>query len=595
MEKSLLIILSGTEVGGLIPKIQEIRRNGEKVDVLLTDYFCRDRLVMADIKYKVPEDYVESSLVEGPLVEEAERMAYGWYKIDWVHEKLKYKGIELGPMTERLTRRRLIDLLRNITGIWNLVMHEKISNVYFAKTPRNEEMLRMILGNTGVTFVPIECEIQAEKANSFTEEVMKTLKRRKKSRGDSARNVVKKSGAKKVFIRGRGYLDSLTDALGKSPDFKVVSLDTFISDYYLNPINVLAKIFSNAAGGGKNQRKYYLQIWEKLKRDPEFKKLMSFEGKDVSGFMENHFRRIFSTELSRIREYIDMLEKLFEKEKPDIFVNWSDLPEVERAILMVARKNNVPSLQVEHGYVVNTGLQVKIMSDMMAMWGDIPKQWLVSAGADEKKLIVTGANLREYIGGKKFISKKEFCKKFSLDAEKGIALLATQHPTVYADSYSITRSTAETMKKIEGMQLIIKTHPAENPQPYRQIVKKIGSDAKVISDVGLHQVISVCDFMMVFGSTTSIEGMIMEKPVIGLEWGNKVKVPYAGSGAVLEIENEEGLIPAIKSLSGKKLRQNLEVDAEKFIRNYAGVQDGKANERIINLMREMISEGKRSN
>jgi hypothetical protein len=84
--------------------------------------------------------------------------------------------------------------------------------------------------------------------------------------------------------------------------------------------------------------------------------------------------------------------------------------------------------------------------------------------------------------------------------------------------------------------------------------------------------------------------MMSDKPVVTINLsGEPVPVPYATEGAAIGVYHYQDIEPAIlKALYDEETRSRLKVGRDEFVRNWAGEPDGKASQRIVTLMKEMM-------
>ena len=95
--------------------------------------------------------------------------------------------------------------------------------------------------------------------------------------------------------------------------------------------------------------------------------------------------------------------------------------------------------------------------------------------------------------------------------------------------------------------------------------------------------------MITISSTTGLEALIMKKPLITVNFSGKPDaMPYAESGAAIGVYKPEDVRPAIKSvLENKDVREKLAKKAKLFIYEQCYKMDGKASERIVDLIKEI--------
>jgi hypothetical protein len=85
--------------------------------------------------------------------------------------------------------------------------------------------------------------------------------------------------------------------------------------------------------------------------------------------------------------------------------------------------------------------------------------------------------------------------------------------------------------------------------------------------------------------------MILDKSVITINFtGLKDPIPFAESGAALGVYREKDLTATIKQgLYDDSLKERLRRDRDKFVYEQTYLKDGKATERIANLIEQMVA------
>ena len=99
----------------------------------------------------------------------------------------------------------------------------------------------------------------------------------------------------------------------------------------------------------------------------------------------------------------------------------------------------------------------------------------------------------------------------------------------------------------------------------------------------------VCDLMITRHSTTAVEAVALNKSVIILNLsGEPDPVEYVKEGVALGVYKEADLKPAIEKLL--KDDSELAKNRKSYIEKHLYKIDGKATERAVNLIEEMIKE-----
>lgn len=191
-------------------------------------------------------------------------------------------------------------------------------------------------------------------------------------------------------------------------------------------------------------------------------------------------------------------------------------------------------------------------------------------------------------------SRDAFFKIQRIDPNKRMLLWATQSHVLSLEENSATvKAMLEASNEITDAILVIKQHPAEGEEHTRfleEMIRECQSDAIITpKDSDTYELLSVCDLHITKTSTTAREAAAMNKPVIILNLsGQEDGVEYTREGVAVGVYSSEKLKDAIASLleDDSNLRQN----RKKYIEKYLYRIDGKATERVVNLMFDCLGE-----
>jgi len=218
---------------------------------------------------------------------------------------------------------------------------------------------------------------------------------------------------------------------------------------------------------------------------------------------------------------------------------------------------------------------------------------------DTRRIVVTGQPRFDILArANELFDKDEICKKFGLTTSKKILLWATDSGLPEEESKENISAVYQVASTLENVQLAIKLHPAEDQEA--PLYKQNHSYAPIIikGNQPISQLLYVCDVMITKASTTINEAAILNKPIIVLNLsGEPDAMPYVEKSIALGVYKKEDLVSAIKdALYNAKIREKLAAGREKFVYEFAYVQDGKASERVVNLimqaMRDSVHVGK---
>ena len=107
---------------------------------------------------------------------------------------------------------------------------------------------------------------------------------------------------------------------------------------------------------------------------------------------------------------------------------------------------------------------------------------------------------------------------------------------------------------MENTVLIFKLHPSDPGNYIDDIAVKINflGEYHIVKSF-LHETISMCDVLLNFQSSVAIDAIIMEKPVIAINFsGRLARSPYANSAPIITVTEENELFSTLKYVLNNK-------------------------------------------
>ena len=371
--------------------------------------------------------------------------------------------------------------------------------------------------------------------------------------------------------------------------------------------NIIRKVFKAA--------KRYKKEWDKFKNNKEFIESLNYEGIQLSALLKDYFEKLFTYRTFSPVLEIELMKRAIQVEKPDLVLIACGYCQLGRAAVIAGKLKGVPTLENQHGNIFPTHIgylhakdeispdgSVKSsycpISDKTAVYGYYYKDVLTKVSAyPEDSVVVTGQPRYDFLAdADKIFNKDKFCDRYNLDYKKKIVLIMTEKFSIREDNVTFLENILKSTKNIPNVQIVVKPHPGERSKWYKEVVKNQDVEALVLSKrSNTYEAIYTCDLMIAFCSTTVTEAIILRKTVITVNLTDRpAQMPYAESGAVIGVYRSEDLAHAIKSaLYDKNTRERLKTNRDNFIYEHCYSVDGKATERVVNLITQMIKEGKK--
>ena len=353
--------------------------------------------------------------------------------------------------------------------------------------------------------------------------------------------------------------------------------------------------------------KYFKGVWDTLRDDETFKELCIYSGKNLYKQMRRELEIYFYLLFPHAVKYIEIAKRMIEKEKPDLILIVNEYGNFERTLAVAGKLKEVSTLAVQHGvitlthseYIFNKEEKGKvILPDITCVFGKYYYDLLTKNSIYEpEQVVITGQpryDVFYYVD--KLYSKEKFLKRYNVNPKHKIVLWTTQcHGISEEENKKNFKAVFKTMQNLKNATLIIKQHPGEGGK-YTKMIKdylnKYNLEMNAVitpKNSDTYEQLFVCDLMITRHSTTAMEAVALNKPVIILNLsGEPDPVEYVKEGVALGVYKEEDLKPAIEKLL--KDDSELAKNREKYIEKYLYKIDGKATERVVNLIEEILDE-----
>jgi len=281
--------------------------------------------------------------------------------------------------------------------------------------------------------------------------------------------------------------------------------------------------------------------------------------------------------------------------KPDIIIGADDCDERARVYFLIGRQKKIPTLHIQYGVASATAVNWKFMStDKAAIFDKNTYQVLTKMGLKGENLLIAG-NPRFDRLIRKENTGSEIFRQLKINPDYKFVLFASQ-PNV-ADAFLSERfrremiaSVYHLVNSLKNTYLIVKPHPDENVKFHYYLKSKIKSDSIILveRDFNIQDLILACDLMMTFHSTTILEALIADKPVICIDFYNKFRFnDYVKKGVAIGVSSKGEIAPAINNvINNEAIRAKLRLARKNFLQYLP--HKGRASEEIANLIFQMI-------
>lgn len=144
----------------------------------------------------------------------------------------------------------------------------------------------------------------------------------------------------------------------------------------------------------------------------------------------------------------------------------------------------------------------------------------------------------------------------------------------------------------DSFELLIKLHSSEPENRYHHILRRLGGHQITTTKyISLEECLGESCLVLGAPSDRVLEAILFRLPIITLNYlGSPDDIPYAEAGAALSIQKPDKLKQAVlDALCHAVLRKRISNGQEQFLREQLYRLDGKACQRVADVIRELIN------
>ncbi len=340
-------------------------------------------------------------------------------------------------------------------------------------------------------------------------------------------------------------------------------------------------------------KEVYKRRWNYLIRDKNFRSSFLYQGINLWNLVDDIFDYFFDSRfwIGEVISFHLISKEIINTENPGVIVSMDESSALVKPLFKYAISQKIPIIYLQHGILSNrepTSYK-NFLVDKIAVYGKRDIDFFTKRGANKNSIYITGLPKLDYIP--KYKRDKNFLyKKFNLNPNKKIILLTTAvHKEINIPMFLAAVKAAKKLDK----QLVIKKHPGDQieDKEYYEMAKKFNLNI-LIKNEDLYDLFYICDIVLSFNSTTALEAIAFNKPVIALNLTNKKEdFPYTKSGACYGVFKSEDLPKTINEvLYNKEIIKKLKKNMKKILEDTFYKLDGKSTQRLVKLIEEVVKK-----
>lgn len=298
--------------------------------------------------------------------------------------------------------------------------------------------------------------------------------------------------------------------------------------------------------------------------------------------------------LPSIVHTLELAHRLIQIEQPNLLVLTDETGLLGKAIAVLGRKLDVPTLNVQHGVRVDSPWVEDQLFDHFAVFGPSTTEVFVNRGNDPAMFISTGVPRYDRLFQRRGIkSRQQVAAELGLDRNRPIVTFASQRawgrmtPAVKRETLlALLRACQRT-----NMHLILKLrHGQSDYVPPEATVEPGWEQVRVIAEYDLYDLLNASDIVVTAYSTVGMEAVALGKPLLIINLtGQPDPIPYVQEGVAIGVYQADQVSQVLQHLLGTASPNPEWMQCrQKFIRRHLTSDDGRSAERVAQLMLDMM-------
>jgi hypothetical protein len=343
-------------------------------------------------------------------------------------------------------------------------------------------------------------------------------------------------------------------------------------------------------------------VWKRLRCAVSYQKSLSYLGVSLELFLQQRLNYLFTDYVKTALLHIKAVDRVLETEVPNAILLEYEEGSYGRAAIVAARKSGIPSIALQHGmhggayipsyYFRRTAwegggsINACPIPTKTAVFGEVTHRYLTEISSyPAASVAITGTTI--YDGALNYrasVDPSAVRRELGGGDMSRVVVLSS----IFTDAQDRIWFIENTLGAVADldMQCIVKLHPREDSRDWLDISARMGVSSPHIFTDQLWRVILAADAVVSWYSTTILDALLLNKPVVVLRVpGKNNPDSIAASGAIKIADNREQLGALISQLKlDRDQRCRMQEVGQKLLAEHLYKLDGKAQGRIATLI-----------
>jgi len=305
----------------------------------------------------------------------------------------------------------------------------------------------------------------------------------------------------------------------------------------------------------------------------------------ISNSITNRLLKIAPVAFKQLVDNINVLESFIEKNDIKNFLSCSDGPWKTRLIVKLFQKYKINNTVIMNGWLGDEFQKEAKLATTTLCYGE---SYLKNYFKNKKDVRVTGNPLFDKAYEKRKYIKPTFPPRRIMIGSSTFSPVDINYH--YYDSEKYLIDIFDVLNKFKNeknikFEIELKLHPADSPEFYQWFLKENGySEIKIISHGDFQKLVSRFDLLIINYSTGIFETALMGIPVIFYHPNNQILFePFNGFKQLPTAFNKYELEDILRRIFHDRDYAYSFTDLE-VLKPFAGTMDGKAGERILDII-----------
>jgi hypothetical protein len=296
--------------------------------------------------------------------------------------------------------------------------------------------------------------------------------------------------------------------------------------------------------------------------------------------------------------------------KPAVALTYAEAGGWGRALMLEARRRNIPTAGLQHGFIYHSWLNYLHELDEMLpdpanpgdagfphpvktlVFDEYARRHLEQHGKfPSSSLVVTGSPRLDALVRTAAALSPDQVASARRSAGAGESTVLVLFVAKYGQARHVLDALADAISAMAGVQLAIKTHPAETPDPYATVVKARTNIRVLPAAAPLAPLLRASRAVVTVNSTVALDAAVLGIPALVIGLPNNLS-PFVDAGIMAGASTQSEIAPMLERiLYDEEFRLQIERTRIGYLGRFGIASDGRAAARSADAVLALTKHG----